>query len=205
MDELAQLLNKIELADHSLQLSCSCKPNHVFAKLQSLANHCHSTGHPLPTPKELGIFTCPCRPSCSFNSQRALEQHQEDTGHGGNDESDPIYQYFQQYPKFDYNPRASYITEFQRLATKLGWKNGKLKHEKRNAFSAAVIDAFENDIDAFINNSGDFNVNSSGKRDLTMWQTICEILSLDPIPETITKCRKVSFIDHKGERVAMKF
>lgn len=89
--------------------------------------------------------------------------------------------YFASCPDdFLYNPRRAPMVEFNRLMRRNKWKRGDDRHRRaQTSFFAAFIV----DFDSYF--GGDEN-------DITTWQELCEVLGVDPIPEAMTKCQKVS-------------
>ena len=85
--------------------------------------------------------------------------------------------YFANFDDFDHDPDRSLIEEFQRLAISQQWMiQGKLYRKERQKCFAQEFGLH-------------FNL---GKRNLGGWQDLCKDLSIEPVPGSITKCKKVS-------------
>ncbi|KAK7686019.1 hypothetical protein QCA50_010830 [Cerrena zonata] len=97
-------------------------------------------------------------------------------GHESSSDEFTIEDFFAQFSDFDFDPSQHVTLEFNRLAESRQW--GK---ERRRAQYRQLQDALV----------GEFNHQygrDEGK--LAAWQALCEEVGIDPIPTTITQCRK---------------
>lgn len=85
--------------------------------------------------------------------------------------------FFSQYENFSRNPEAGLIKEFNRLAVTQRWS----QHDKQNfrkTFRSAMVD--------------EFNLRYGiDDKSLASWQNLCRVFNIQPIPESINKCKKV--------------
>ena len=90
-----------------------------------------------------------------------------------------IHAYFARYPDFDFREEAPFLKEFRRLANAKGWQpNSARRNEEREALRDAMV--------------LQFNVMyGKDENDLRAWQAMCDALGVDPIPDSISSCRKV--------------
>lgn len=94
-------------------------------------------------------------------------------------QADPIALYFAAHPGFVYNPTAAFYAEFDRLIDFLGYsRKGKPFKQERGRFTDAFV--------SYVNN--DYGL---GRGNLAHWQQLCQVCSIDPLPNSITQCRKV--------------
>ncbi|KPI41356.1 uncharacterized protein AB675_8107 [Cyphellophora attinorum] len=79
---------------------------------------------------------------------------------------------------FNYNPRAPAWQEFDLLVRHMGWaRRSATYRDARTDFRRALV--------------MDFNFRfGTDEQKLEAWQNICEILGIQPLPESITKCRQ---------------
>jgi hypothetical protein len=97
-----------------------------------------------------------------------------------NDVTQPLERFFSQYSKFQYQPTKSSVTEFNRLCKEYGWKKEENKREDaRRKFNYAIKKEF------------DF-LYGSNEKDIKNWHKLCRVLRIDPAPNTVKECRKVS-------------
>lgn len=89
--------------------------------------------------------------------------------------------YWSQFPEFDHNPNAPIKVEFNRLAEMKDW-DGK-KDQKKAKYRKEWIKCFRSEFGKHY---------GSDDSSLEGWQSLCGEVGLDDIPETITKCKKVS-------------
>ncbi|KAI0751373.1 hypothetical protein C8Q80DRAFT_1097870 [Daedaleopsis nitida] len=95
-----------------------------------------------------------------------------------------INDYFARYPRFNHDPAAPFLSEFRRLARQLGWEQDsrRLADERRALQNAMVLQ---------------FNaMYGRSASDLGAWQSLCRAIGISPVPESITKCRKILKITH---------
>jgi hypothetical protein len=91
----------------------------------------------------------------------------------------PLDTFFATYPKFEYDSSASAPLEFYRMCDEFGWdRENKEREQASRDFKDALVKQF-NDIYGT-------NVN-----DLTSWRTLCQIVHVSPIPDTLESCREV--------------
>ena len=91
-----------------------------------------------------------------------------------------IHEYFARYPDFDYQQTEPFLREFQRLTRLKQWRGPRLEEEREALRSAMVLQ---------------FNaMYGKDAKDLRAWKALCDALGVDPIPDSITKCRKVSLL-----------
>jgi hypothetical protein len=92
----------------------------------------------------------------------------------------PLETFFSRYSKFQYRPGNSSVTEFNRLCKEYGWKkDDSEKDAARYEFSLAMGKEFD-------------SLYGSDEKDINNWHKLCYILSIDPVPDTLYKCRAVS-------------
>ena len=89
--------------------------------------------------------------------------------------SSSAHDYFAAYPNFDPDPHLPLLANFNRLAKAQGWGK-KRRKEERPIYLLAQYAIHLGGI-------------SAGK--LQVWQGLCRELRLDPIPTSITQCKKV--------------
>jgi hypothetical protein len=88
--------------------------------------------------------------------------------------------FFASYPSFNYNLRAPAWQEFDLLVRHMGWERRSAAYrDARTDFRRAMV--------------MDFNSRfGTDEQRLEAWQNICNILGIQPVPESITQCRKAS-------------
>jgi hypothetical protein len=92
---------------------------------------------------------------------------------------EPLAAFFAQYEEFDYNSTASATREFQRFIVFKGWgKKSKRTKNARAAFRDGMVEQF--------NTSYGTNTN-----DIANWHAIMTRLGVDPLPDTVSGCKKV--------------
>jgi hypothetical protein len=90
--------------------------------------------------------------------------------------TDPISEYFSTYSaRFNFTPDDDWrqIDQFNSLAMEMGWDQPARAHEFSNLRRAWA----------------DFEQEEFGGRNLENYQFLCEILKIDPIPESIKQCK----------------
>ncbi|MCJ1266101.1 hypothetical protein MMC22_005983 [Lobaria immixta] len=85
------------------------------------------------------------------------------------------HDYFAAYPNFIPEPHLPLLENFNRLANAQGWRK-KRCHKERQIYLLGQYTIHLGEI-------------STGK--LQKWQNLCRELRVDPIPTSITKCKKV--------------
>ena len=92
--------------------------------------------------------------------------------------TDHIHEFFAGYPQFQYNPNASFLSEFSRMARALGFDREE-RDAARQLLRFAMVAQFN-------------TMYGRDANDLSGWQQLCIALGTDPVPDTIPKCREVS-------------
>jgi len=96
----------------------------------------------------------------------------------------PLKRFFSQYSKFQYQPRISPITEFNRLCEEYRWKKyDPEKEAARSEFNIAMKREFD-------------SLYGSDEKDINNWYKLCHVLKVDPVPNTLKKCRAVVLKKH---------
>ena len=90
-----------------------------------------------------------------------------------------LIDFFAQYPKFSYDPSNGVMQEFWRLCNNNGWKkNDRMREDARDALRDAIAQQFNaiygTDLDS-----------------IDSWHTLCNVVGIDPTPDTPEKCRTV--------------
>ncbi|KAM6502997.1 hypothetical protein JOM56_002974 [Amanita muscaria] len=97
-------------------------------------------------------------------------------------EATHILAFFAEYPDFEYNATAPVWKEFNRLTRYMGWnpRPGEDPEygEARSAFAAALGQQFSTFYGSDVN-------------DINAWQALCTALGVEPIPDSLGKCRKL--------------
>lgn len=89
----------------------------------------------------------------------------------------PVSRYWARFPGFIHDPSAPLSEEFERLSTYMGWSKKSKKQQKRQAECYSI--EFETHFGTNANN-------------LEAWQDLCLEVGIEPIPTSITQCKKVS-------------
>ncbi|KAF6748018.1 hypothetical protein DFP72DRAFT_1049826 [Ephemerocybe angulata] len=96
------------------------------------------------------------------------------------EEEAPILEFFSQHTKsgFEYDPSQPSSQEFKRLCDHNKWKPSQPESKvAKTEFSRAIIQQF--------------NVNfGKDEKDLYSWQKLCQMVSIDPIPDTVEEARE---------------
>lgn len=104
----------------------------------------------------------------------------------------PLDTFFFRYPILEYNPRGAPMAEFRRLVSANGWDPERARNPEHsrepesrayNNARSAFFDAFRNEFDHR------FGADAEG---IVTWQSLCETLGIDPMPGSVTQCKKVS-------------
>ena len=91
-----------------------------------------------------------------------------------------IHAYFARYPQFNFQQDAPFLQEFGRLADSQRWnENSARRRKERKALQDAMVLQFN-------------AMYGKDEKDLSAWQALCNALGVDPAPNSITQCRKVS-------------
>jgi hypothetical protein len=112
--------------------------------------------------------------------------------------SDPIADYFAQYPTFDYHPKADDWRQkgaFNALAKQSGWSQA-IRKEKYNEFKQTWYNVVETEF---------------GESSLPHYQNLCRDLRISPVPDSIAGCKArlssvfvniVDLIQYRKDRAA---
>ena len=87
----------------------------------------------------------------------------------------PLEDFFSRYPMFQYEPSNSPFAEFHRLCKTYRWK----RDDKKDALGAFHVALF---VDLY----------GSDEKDINNWRKLCNVLKINPVPDTLYKCRAVS-------------
>ncbi|KAH8144581.1 uncharacterized protein LAJ45_11416 [Morchella importuna] len=105
--------------------------------------------------------------------------------------------FFAKYPDFPYNPRGNPMAEFRRLGEQKGWdledincfgygiekkSTAELRLESKAAHTKFLF-SFRDEFETMF---------GADDEDVGTWQNLCVLLGVDPIPESIFVCRRVS-------------
>lgn len=90
-----------------------------------------------------------------------------------------ILQFFALFPTFGYNIFNRATSEFIRMCNFFGWAEDSLQYRAaKKGFNYALVVQF----DAFVGTDVD---------DIRLWQGLCNVLEIKPVPATLGKCREV--------------
>lgn len=100
-----------------------------------------------------------------------------------------VDEYFQGHRSYSYTPSAdiSVLKEFKRLAIDQKWDEKRREKEKK-AFYVAV--------------DAEFTARVGKGNSLIEWQRLAKVIGIDPLPQTITQCRKVTKISLHSSTLA---
>lgn len=87
--------------------------------------------------------------------------------------------YFDRHTNFAQNPEADLSAEFARLAIAKGWSKKQQKAHKAEAIEAEFGRLYGTSYDK-----------------LESWQDLCREVGIDPVPQSITQCKKVCSSTH---------
>ncbi|KAK2589577.1 hypothetical protein QQS21_012746 [Conoideocrella luteorostrata] len=91
---------------------------------------------------------------------------------------DPIVEFFAKYPNFAYDPHCETWSEYRRLVDFSGWKTfGKRERAANKLLREAIVAQF-----------GRLYGTSENKLDTL--QHLCDKLGINPVPQSITACKK---------------
>lgn len=93
----------------------------------------------------------------------------------------PIRDFFANYPDFEYNSKAPFLSEFKRMGKDLGWKT-----KEREAAMDDLRDAMVKQFNAMYGTRVDA---------LESWRLLCSALGMNPAPKDIKNCHRVSGSD----------
>ncbi|KAG1835362.1 hypothetical protein DFJ58DRAFT_670416, partial [Suillus subalutaceus] len=102
----------------------------------------------------------------------------------------PLDNFFAKYPEFKYNSSVSASLEFYRMCDKFGWdkenededENKKRKKASRG-FKNALVQQFN-------------DIYGTDVKNLVSWRTLCQIVHVSPIPDTLESCREAVKATH---------
>jgi hypothetical protein len=89
-----------------------------------------------------------------------------------------IRDFFAEYRSFEYNERAGTTAEFRRLAEHEGWSKSQIGR-RRVRLAAAVANQFE-------------HLYGNDANHLPSLRALAEDAGVQPVPETVAACKKVS-------------
>lgn len=95
--------------------------------------------------------------------------------------------YFAAYPTFTPDPHTSLLGNFKRLARAQGWDKDRRKNERQ----------------IYLTHQYDIHLGSISTGKLQKWQGLCQELGVDPIPTSITKCKKVRCPPRRGDKCVL--
>ncbi|KAI5847653.1 hypothetical protein DFP73DRAFT_474725 [Morchella snyderi] len=93
--------------------------------------------------------------------------------------------FFNDYPDFEYNPRAEAKAEFERLREHKGWLHRPQGRDERNLMNV-YRKAREEFFEAFVE---DFRAFFGEGDDVRDWEYLCDLLGVRPTPRTIEHCK----------------
>ncbi|KAF8880361.1 WD40-repeat-containing domain protein [Gymnopilus junonius] len=106
------------------------------------------------------------------------------TANDGHTPSDPLEDFFAEYPLFTYNGNVAPTSEFYRLCSFFGWKRGDNNREDAyQSFRIALTEQFN-------------TVYGTDAESLEGWQLLCAKVGVDPIPDSLKKCREIIMTTH---------
>ncbi|KAH9173557.1 hypothetical protein EDB89DRAFT_1958493 [Lactarius sanguifluus] len=89
----------------------------------------------------------------------------------------PLEGFFSQFSNFQSQPSNSPIVEFDRLCETYQWeRNDPERKAAREEFQIAMRKEFD-------------NLYGSDEKDIKNWHKLCYVLRIDPVPNTLWKCR----------------
>ncbi|KAG1882486.1 hypothetical protein F4604DRAFT_1879511 [Suillus subluteus] len=125
--------------------------------------------------------------SCRFGSKCrfAHDEGSEVTNDRSQTETQaPLDNFFAKYPNFEYNSSASASLEFYRMCDEFGWdKEDKEREQASRDFKDSLVQQFN-------------DIYGTDVNDLTSWRTLCQIVHVSPIPDTLESCREAVKATH---------
>ncbi|KAG1728066.1 uncharacterized protein EDB91DRAFT_1253656 [Suillus paluster] len=94
----------------------------------------------------------------------------------------PLDNFFAKYPEFEYNSSASASLEFNRMRDEHSWDDEE-REKAYHDFKDAIVHQFNH----FYGTDAD---------NLTSWRTLCQIVQVSPIPDTLESCREAVKATH---------
>lgn len=95
--------------------------------------------------------------------------------------------YFAAYPTFTPDPHIPILGNFKRLARAQGWDKNRCKNERQ----------------IYLIHQYDIHLGSISTGKLQKWQGLCQELGVDPIPTSITQCKKVRYRTRRGDKCVL--
>ncbi|RDB14552.1 hypothetical protein Hypma_016592 [Hypsizygus marmoreus] len=89
--------------------------------------------------------------------------------------SNHLQAFFDGYPEFTYNPSNPATSEFNRMARLLQWSQYE-RNENKDYFKDALVKEFN-------------TIYGTDENSLESWQTLCRVLNITPVPETLKTLR----------------
>jgi len=90
----------------------------------------------------------------------------------------PLDEFFARYPEFEYSSSASASLEFYRLCDYFDWdREDEARQCAHNDFKDALVQQFN-------------HIYGTNQDDFTSWRTLCQIVHILPIPDTLQSCRE---------------
>ncbi|KAH9985888.1 hypothetical protein BJV74DRAFT_846098 [Russula compacta] len=114
----------------------------------------------------------------------------------------PLEKFFSQYPKFRHQPLNSPVDEFNRLCREYGWGKGgskkksnpKKKDDPKKGVDPEKAAARRNFQTAM---QKEFKrLYGSDEKDINNWHSLCHVLKINPVPDTLPGCRAVVLEKH---------
>ncbi|KAG1751925.1 hypothetical protein EDD22DRAFT_915337 [Suillus occidentalis] len=102
----------------------------------------------------------------------------------------PLDTFFATFPKFEYDSSASAPLEFYRMCDEFGW-NRENRGDRENREREQASRDFK---DALVKQFND--IYGTDVNDLTSWRTLCQIVHVSPIPDTLESCREAVKATH---------
>ncbi len=88
--------------------------------------------------------------------------------------------YFDRFPEFNYDESKETIAQFHRLAKQKHWDEDEHKDE-RKALQTALVLQFN-------------DTYGEEETDIHGWQKLCHAIDVDPMPGSVTECKKVNHL-----------
>ncbi|TGO80860.1 hypothetical protein BPOR_1611g00020 [Botrytis porri] len=89
-----------------------------------------------------------------------------------------IDHFFARYPNFVYESSAPIWMEFNRLCSHFNWDDDDYNmREAKRKFKSAMVQEFN-------------VIYGTDEKNLGLWQKLCYVLNIEPVPESLNECRK---------------
>ncbi|KAG1728065.1 uncharacterized protein EDB91DRAFT_1350209 [Suillus paluster] len=90
----------------------------------------------------------------------------------------PLDQFFAKYPQFEYDSSESASLEFYRMCDEFDWdRDDEEREEASRYFKDAIVHQFN-------------HIYGTDADNLTSWHTLCQIVQVSPVPDTLESCRE---------------